>query len=94
MSSNDNILSGLIRVGTVTNVNSSLRQVRVKYKDAGITSNWLPVLQHNGASVFVSKSDDHTHSGTVGYWMPNINDTVLVIYLPVFNADGFVIGGI
>jgi len=27
-------------------------------------------------------------------WMPNVNDTVLVIYLPIFNADGFILGGI
>lgn len=37
----------------------------------------------------------HTHSGTVtGIWMPKINDTVLVLYLPVEQGDGFVLGGI
>ena len=27
-------------------------------------------------------------------WMPLVNDTVLTLYLPVFNGDGFVLGGI
>lgn len=25
-------------------------------------------------------------------WMPNVNDYVLCLYLPVFNGDGFVLG--
>lgn len=25
-------------------------------------------------------------------WMPSINDTVLCLYIPVFNGDGFVLG--
>lgn len=27
-------------------------------------------------------------------WMPKVNDQVLVLYLPVFNGDGFILGGI
>lgn len=27
-------------------------------------------------------------------WMPGINDNVLVLYLPVFNGDGFILGAI
>lgn len=38
---------------------------------------------------------NHNHSGTVtASWMPKINDTVLVLYLPVEQGDGFVLGGI
>lgn len=48
----------------------------------------------HGASVSVDNSDGHKHSISVSAWMPAINDTVLVVYLPVFNSDGFVIGGI
>ena len=29
---------------------------------------------------------------TGGAWMPKVNDTVLTLYLPVFNGDGFVLG--
>ena len=36
---------------------------------------------------------NHNHQGTVtGSWMPKINDTVLVLYIPVEQGDGFVIG--
>lgn len=27
-------------------------------------------------------------------WMPQINDTVLAVFMPVYDGDGFVIGGI
>lgn len=27
-------------------------------------------------------------------WMPRVNDTVLTLYLPVFNGDGFILGKI
>lgn len=27
-------------------------------------------------------------------WTPAINETVVVLYLPVWNGDGFIIGGI
>lgn len=35
----------------------------------------------------------HNHPGTTtAAWMPNINDTVLTIYLPVDQGDGYVLG--
>lgn len=38
---------------------------------------------------------NHSHSGTMtATWMPKVNDTVLVLYLPVEQGDGFVLGGI
>lgn len=37
----------------------------------------------------------HNHPGSYRTdWMPEINDTVLVLYLPVWNGDGFILGGI
>ncbi len=27
-----------------------------------------------------------------GAWMPTVNRTVLTLYLPVFNGDGFILG--
>lgn len=37
-----------------------------------------------------STETNHNHQNTtVTSWMPKVNDTVLVLYLPVFNADGF-----
>lgn len=123
----DTETSGLVRVGTVSAVNKAKRQARVMFKDAGITSDWLPCLQHFGATVSVASDGSHDHKGdgeitnkrktpvtyvdsegvthtsyetvhthksSVTYWVPKVNDTVLVLYLPAFNADGVVLGGI
>jgi len=39
--------------------------------------------------------DSHEHSGTtLAAWMPTVGARVLVLYLPVFNGDGFVLGGL
>ncbi len=37
----------------------------------------------------------HSHTGSVtGGWMPSINARVLVLCIPIFNGDGFVLGGL
>lgn len=42
-----------------------------------------------------STEANHDHAGTVtGAWMPSVNDRVLVLYIPIFNGDGFVLGGL
>lgn len=43
-----------------------------------------------------SVEPDHVHGGgsTVTVWLPKINELVLVLYLPVFGGDGFVLGGL
>ena len=46
-----------------------------------------------GGSADTIPSHNHPNSYTT-YWMPKINSRVLVLYLPVFNGDGFVLGGI
>ena len=46
-----------------------------------------------GGSARMEPDHNHTRSH-VTYWMPKVNDTVLVVYLPVRDGDGFVIGGI
>lgn len=77
MDEENNILEGLVRIGTVIARDSSEHIVRVTYKDTDTPSGWLPVLQRGG-----------------DIWLPSINDNVLVLYLPVFNGDGFVLGAI
>ncbi len=104
----ENILKNLVRIGTVSSVDPDKRAARVMFKDKDIVSGWLSVLQHPGASVNVKPEGNHSHDisggGTtetdgqheheanVTYWMPKVNDTVLVLYLPVFNGDGFILG--
>lgn len=46
-----------------------------------------------GGSATIEPNHDHSNS-TVTYWMPKVNDTVVVLYLPTFNGDGFILGGI
>lgn len=103
------ILSRLVQIGTVTNVDNVRRMARVKFHDTGITSAWLHVLksppfipacdgpQHtefesggNGDNSFAS----HRHDLVILPWMPKVNDTVLTIYLPVKEGDGYIIGGV
>jgi phage baseplate assembly protein gpV len=37
----------------------------------------------------------HDHAGTyTGYWMPTVGSKVVCLYLPVFNGDGFILGGL
>lgn len=100
---------GLVRVGTVTVVNNESHQCRVKYQDVDMTSGWLFVLDNrpaipdydvqqktqdqsggSGEAAFES----HSHDLIIKQWMPKVNDTVVVLYVPVFNGDGFVLGGI
>lgn len=104
----EKILSGLVRIGTVTDVNYAKHQARVKFQGENMTSGWLYVLDNrpvigdrnssrtefeaggSGEASFAS----HKHSLAISQWMPSINATVVCLYLPVFNGDGFVLGGI
>ena len=105
----EKILSGLVRVGTVTDVNNAKHMARVKFQGEDFTSGWLYVLDnrpfipgYNQTQQTDSRSggsgypafEAHTHGLTINQWMPIVNSKVLVIYLPVFNADGFILGGI
>ncbi|MBR2131389.1 MAG: hypothetical protein IJ955_02430 [Oscillospiraceae bacterium] len=105
----EKVLSRLVQVGTVTDVNNDKRIARVKFHDTGITSAWLRVLKNppfiptydgpqrtefesggSGDSAFSS----HKHDLVILPWMPKVNETVLVIYLPVRDGDGYIVGGI
>ena len=103
------VVEGLVRVGTVTAVDNGKRLARVKFQAEDYTSGWLHVLNNRpfipgydmqqrteyeaggaGAAAF----ENHKHDLTIKPYMPRVNETVLCLYLPVFNADGFVLGGI
>ena len=48
-----------------------------------------------GGSATIKPVPHHEHTGSVtSSWMPKVNDQVLVIYLPIADGDGFVLGGI
>lgn len=84
----------LILAGTVMDLDEGNHRVRVIYQDEKDRSGWLYVLQHPGGKVDVETADSHTHRAYLGGWMPEINDQVLVLYLPVLDGDGFVLGKI
>lgn len=84
----------LILAGTVMDLDEAHHRVRVIYRDEEDQSGWLYVLQHPGGKVDVEMADSHTHKAYWESWMPKINDQVLVLYLPVLDGDGFVLGKI
>ena len=50
---------------------------------------------HTYPSGAVDGISGHNHDGThLSYWMPEIKDRVLVICVPIFNGDAFVMGGL
>lgn len=105
----NSMVSRLVQVGTVSDVDASAHKVRCLLRESGITSGWLYVLknlpqipdanlpQHtevkSGGSGEAS-FEAHSHDLTVKPWFPKVNDQVLVVFLPVRDGDGFVIGGI
>lgn len=83
-----------VRIGKVTAIDAGTMKVRVQFPDTDIISDWLPVLRHKSPAGNTGTSSGHTHSVTLGHWMPQTGDTVLCLYLPGFNSDGYVLGGI
>ncbi len=101
----DRIISRLIQIGTVMAVSGT--KARVRHEDSGIISDWLPVLQRTDEVVAIQSAGSHTHDGSAGSaagththtaavtsWVPNVNDKVVCVYLPMQNSDGFIIGRI
>ena len=83
----ENYVQNMVRVGIVTDVDKSDRRVRVRFPNLNMTSGWLYVLQSPPDVRIIIDF-------TVTPWMPEVNDRVLCLYLPVFNGDGFVLGAI
>ena len=105
-----NSLENLVRVGTVTWTDQQKRVARVKFHDMGIPSAPLHVLAsrpyvpdyetspqqtqpEEGGSGDLA-FDRHTHELCIKPWMPRVGAVVLCLYLPGFNADGYILGEI
>lgn len=104
----EKILSNLVKVGIVTAVNNDEHLARVIFEDTALPSGWLVVLDNRpfipdydvpqrtefeaGGSGYPQFAS-HKHDLIIKQWMPKINQPVLVLYLPVKNADGFILGG-
>lgn len=104
MTEKDNILQNLVRIGKVSAINDASRKARVRFEDKELTSAWLYVLanppfihivDHDRQNQITESGygpDEHVHEVKVKPWMPNIGDTAICLFLPVFNGDGIVLG--
>lgn len=102
-------MEDIVREGTVTAVNNEKRIAKVWYDALGIPSDWLPVLitrdfipdydvpqrtDYEAGGSGDAAYESHKHPLTIKPYMPKVNDKVLVLYFPVFNGDGVILGGI
>ena len=86
-------VNSMIRVGIVSAVDSGEKTARVYFPDMDdMASDWLPVLQRPGEKLSTNTVQSHSHSGTVGTFMPSVNDRVLVLYAYGFNSDCYILG--
>ena len=102
-------IEDIVREGKVTAVDNGKRIAKVWFDSMGIESDWLPVLitrdfipdydvpqrtefeaGGSGDPAFAS----HQHDLIIKPYMPKVNDLVLVLYFPVFNGDGVILGGV
>lgn len=93
----------LIRIGKVSVIDAAKHRARVFYPSrSNMVSDWLTVLQFPEMETNSAGSHKHTspaetnsagsHSHKTTYWMPKVNDKVLVIMEPGFNAPGYIAG--
>ena len=93
------------RVGIVSALNTDDKTVRVFFPDLDdMVSGWLFVLQRPGEAISTSTDGSHNHdenvpsggahghTGTVGSFMPKVNDRVLVCYPSGYNMSGYILG--
>ncbi len=74
------LVGELIRVGIVTSINAETATARVEFKDRNsVVSADLPVMVKNTLNA-------------KDYWMPDIDEQVLCLFLPVGIEQGFIIG--
>ncbi len=62
--------------------------------DHTVSGDTSTALEHNHAVALTTSTElNHDHKGSrTTYWMPRVRDRVVVLSLPVFNGDGYVIG--
>lgn len=105
----EKILAQLVRIGTVTATDPIKRVARVKFQDTGMTSGLLYVLasrpytpdydisqrtEYEEGGSGDAAYERHEHDLKIKPWMPRVNATVLTLYLPILDADGFILGEI
>lgn len=92
----DPVMSRLVRIGTVTSVDKDKRTARVKFQDSESPSGPLYVLASR-PYIPDYEGPQQTEDGgklKIKPWLPKVNAVVLVLYLPVSEGDGFILGEI
>lgn len=88
-------MNSIVRVGVVSSVDKKELRCRVYFPDMNnIVSDWMYVLQRPDESVSVKSNEGHSHSASVGKWLPKVNARVLVLYPNGWNTNGYVLGAI
>ena len=84
----------MIRVGIVSSVDKPKLKARVFLPDANnMVSDWLYCVQRAPVySVSEAGTPAHTHKVTESYWIPKVNDKVLVIYPCGIDKDAYIMG--
>lgn len=103
------LLSRLVQVGRVSDVDNESRRATVFFPATKIVSDWLYVpdcrpyipdydgvqqTEEEEGGTGEASFASHAHKLIIRPWMPKIGDMVLVLYLPVYGADGFILGRI
>ena len=99
----------IVREGKVTAVNNDKRIAKVWFDALGIESDWLPVLitrdfipdhdapqrtEYAAGGSGAAAYENHMHPLKIKPYMPKVNEKVLVLYFPIFNGDGVILGGV
>ena len=102
-------IEDIVREGKVTAVDNGKRIAKVWFDSMGIESDWLPVLitrdfipdydvpqrtEFKAGGSGDPALASHKHDLIIKPYMPKVNDLVLVLYFPVFNGDGVILGGV
>ena len=82
----------MVRVGIVSSVDQPKKKARVYLPDAGnMVSDWLYCVQRFPV-YSVDMAEGHRHSVSESYWVPKVNDKVLVLYPTGVDKDGYIQG--
>lgn len=102
-------IENLVRVGTVTWKDDARRIARVVFRDSGLPSGLLYVLasrpyipdyegeqrtEYEAGGSGDAEFAAHKHDLDIKPWMPELDATVLCLYLPIHDGDGFILGEI
>lgn len=87
------MLMNIVRVGTVSSIDAEERTARVTFQDKDdLVSAPLKVLE-NTPSLTAQAAEGSNHEIIIKPWMPSVGQSVVCLYVPTKEGDGFVLGG-